>query len=134
MLVKIVIFGAFLLGTVLFQREFLLPKKIVIPVLFDCVWLFGGYLILLYLEIRSKVAKAPKWKNLRWTGFHFTFWAGFFWGAYFSSPAMHSWFSAPLRFIGYLVGWVVSGIVFGLLGMAITQFMLLIIFKLPDRE
>jgi len=134
MLLRIIIFAAFFLAILLFHREFLLPKKIVIPILFDYILLFAAYLILLYFEIKSRIGKAPKWKQLRWGGFHFTFWGGFFWGVYFSSPAIHSWFADPLRFIGYLLGWVTSGVIFGLIGMAITQFMLIRVFKLPERN
>jgi hypothetical protein len=53
---------------------------------------------------------------------------------FFSFPAIHCWLADPLTFIGYLAGWGVSGIIFGLMGMAITQFMLIHVFKLPEEK
>lgn len=134
MLIKIVLGGAIFLGTVFFDRKYLMPKGIIVPDLIFCGWLFGVYLTLLYLEIRSRIRSTSSLKQLRWAGFHFSFWAGLFSGLFIASPESHSWFSDPLNFIGLLGGLISMGVISGLLGMAITQFMLLLIFKLPDID
>lgn len=133
MVLRIIIFGVFLFGTVLLERTILLPKNIILPDFLFCGWLFCAYLLLLYLEIRSRIPKATSQKELRWVGFHFTFWAGFFWSVFVASPGSDSWFVHPLNFFGLLAGCILGGIIFGILGMAITQFMLLLIFKLTDQ-
>lgn len=103
MLLKIIIFGALLFATVLFDREFLQARKMGggVAVLLYCVGLFGAYLILLYLEIRSRIPKAASQKQLRWVGFQFTFCAGIFWGVFISFSGSYRWFADPLAFMGY---------------------------------
>ena len=133
MILKIIIFGAALFGTVFLDRKFLFPKKIIVPDLIFLVWLFGVYLILLYLEIKSRIPKDNNLKKLRWSGFHFTFWAGVLWWVFLGFSGSYSWFGDPIRAIGLLVGLAFGGVIFGLLGMAITQFLLIFVFKLPDR-
>lgn len=134
MILRVVIFCVLLFGTVLFDREFIQPRKIGagISALAHCILLLGAYLILLYLEIRKRIAKATQ-KQLRWTGFHFTFWAGFFWGGFFISRGWHSWFESISNLLVLLLNLAGFGLIFGLVGMAITQFMLLWLFKLPDQ-
>jgi len=133
MLLRIIFFGAFLFGTVLLERNFLLPKNIIFPDLIFCGWLFCGYLTLLYLEIRSRVRKAASQRQLRWAGFHFSFWAGFFWSIFWASPGSDSWFVHPLNFFSLLAGLVAGGVIAGIFGMAITQFMVILVFKQPEQ-
>ena len=134
MILKIIFFGAVLFGTVFLDREILFPKKIVVPDIIFLVWLLGVYLILLYLEIRSRIQKDNDLKRLRWSGFHFTLWTGVLWWVFLAFSGSYSWFADPIRAIGLLVGLAFGGVIFGLLGMAITQFLLILVFKLPDRE
>ena len=104
-----------------------------LDLIFIC-WLLVVWLALLYWELRSQIEHTTNWKRLRRTGFHFGFWAGIFWGIFIASYAFTSWFADPIRFFGYLAGWIAWGIIFGLLGMAITQFMLILIFRLPEEK
>ena len=132
MILRIIIFGVVLFGTVFLDRKFLLLKNILVPDVIFLVWLFGVYLILLYLELRSRIPKGNNLKKLRWSGFHFSFWAGFLWWVFLTFSGSFSWFAEPIRVIGLLVALAFGGVIFGLFGMAITQLMLLRIFKLPE--
>lgn len=134
MVFRIILFGILLFGTVLLERKFLQPIGLELRVILYCAGLLCAYLILLYLEIRSKVYGTANWKQLRWRGFHFGFWAGVFWGIFIASPGFNSLFADPVRFAGDLAGCFAWGIISGIVGMAITQFMLLLIFKLPEEK
>jgi hypothetical protein len=133
MVLKIVIFGAFFFGTVLLDRKVLLPSKILVPDLIFFGWLFCAYLALLYLEIRSRVRKVASQRQLRWAGFHFSFWAGLFWSIFWASPGSDTWFVHPVDFFSLLGGMVAAGVIAALFGMAITQFMVIFVFKQPEQ-
>jgi hypothetical protein len=133
MVLKIVIFGVLFFGTVFLDRKVLLPGKIMVPDLIFCVWLFCAYLALLYLEIRSRIRKATSQRQLRWAGFHFSFWAGFFWSIFWASPGSDSWFVHPLNFFSLFAGLVAGGVIAAIFGMAITQFMVIFVFKQPEQ-
>jgi hypothetical protein len=132
MVIRIIIFATVLFGTVFLDRRFFISKKIIIPDIIFLSWLFGVYVILLYLEIRSRIQKEENLKKLRWSGFYFTFWVGVLWWLFLAFSGGYSWFADPIRVIGLLVGLAFGGLIFGLLGMAITQFMLIRIFKLRE--
>jgi hypothetical protein len=132
-LLRIIIFGVFLFGTVFMERKFLLPKNTILPDLIFCGWLFAGYLILLYLEVRSRISRAATQKQLRWAGFHFSFWAGFFWSIFWASPGSDSWFVHPFNFFSLLAGLVAGGVIAAIFGMAITQFMVIFVFRQPEQ-
>jgi hypothetical protein len=121
------------LATVLLFNKYLISKDFWILDMAFHIWLFGVYMALLYWEIRTRIRDGVTQKKIRWVGFHFTFWAGFFWGMFFSSRAMASWFIHPLEFLGFLFGFIASGVIFGIIGMAITQFMVLFVFKQPEQ-
>ena len=101
--------------------------------------LFSGllavFLILLYLEIRSLISQEniSMWK-LRWRGFHFTFWTGVQWWFFLSLPESDFYFTDAVRLVSVLFGLVIGGVIHGAMGMAITQFMLLIVFKRKDED
>jgi hypothetical protein len=133
MVLKIVIFGAFFFGTVFLDRKVLLPNKILVPDLIFLGWLFCAYLVLLYLEIRSRVRKLASQRQLRWAGFHFSFWAGFFWSIFWASPRSDTWFVDPVNFFSLLGGVIAGGVIAALFGMAITQFMVMFVFKQPEQ-
>jgi hypothetical protein len=133
MIYKIAIWGIFLLGTVFLERKFLFPRKIVVPDIIFLTPLLGLYLILIYLEIKSYFSKGNSSQKVRWRGFHFTFWTGVLWWTFISFSADFSWFSDPLRLIGLLAGLSFGGFIFGLVGMAIAQFIITIILK-PKKE
>jgi hypothetical protein len=131
--VKIFIFGIVFLGTVLLFNKYLIQGNLPILAIVFHGWLCCVYIVLLYLEIRSRLREGATQKQIRWAGFHFTFWAGFFWGMLFSSRSMDSWFIHPVDFFSFLFGFIGAGIIFGIVGMAITQFMVLFIFKHPEQ-
>lgn len=130
---RIAIFGTVFLATVLLFRIYFISKDFTIIVIAFHCWLFSVYLALLYWEIRSRIRDGATQKKIRWSGFHFTFWAGFFWGMLFASRSIDSWFLHPVDFLGFLLGFVASGIVFGIVGMALTQFMVLYVFQQPEQ-
>ncbi len=136
MILKIVVFGIVLFGTLFLKRSFLLPNRIVVPDIIFLPVLLGVFLILLYLEIRSSISQGNvSMKKLRWRGFHFTFWVGLLWSVLFSfSRDDPTWFADPVQLIGLLAGLALGGVIFGVMGMAITQFMLLIVFKRKDEN
>jgi|MudIll2142460700_1097286.scaffolds.fasta_scaffold587720_1 protein-S-isoprenylcysteine O-methyltransferase Ste14 len=129
MIFKIAIWGFFLFGTVFLERRFLLPRKILLPDIFFLAPLLGLYLILIYMEIRSYSLREKRPQKVRWRGFHFTFLTGVLWWAFISFSANFSWFADPIRIIGLLAGLFFGGLIFGLLGMTITQFMITVILK-----
>jgi hypothetical protein len=129
MIFRIAIWGVFLFGTVFLERRFLLPRKILIPDLFFLAALFGLYLILIYKEIKSYSSTEKRLQRLRWRGFFFTFLTGVLWWIFISFSGNFSWFADPIRLIGLLAGLFFGGLILGLGGMAITQFMIPIILK-----
>jgi len=136
MILRIAIFGIVLFGTTFLQRSFLSARSIIVPDIIFLSFLLGTFLILLYLEIKSFISQENvSMKKLRWRGFHFTFWTGILWSAPFSfSRGYCAWFADPAQLMGLLAGLVLGGVIFGVMGMAITQFMLSIVFKRKDEE
>jgi hypothetical protein len=136
MIPKIVIWGGAFYGTIVLGREVLVPHDMMILVLVTGVLPFFIYLALLYLEIRSRIKKDATQKQIRWAGFYFTFGVGFIWGTAFSSALGHHplcSISDPSTLFIILFSGIVSGIIVGIVGMAITQFMVLFVFKQPEQ-
>ncbi len=136
MILRIAVFGIVLFGTTFLQRSFLSARRIIVPDIIFLSFLLGVFLILLYLEIESFISQENvSMKKLRWRGFHFTFWTGILWSALFSfSRDYRAWFTDPVQLMGLLAGLALGGVIFGVMGMAITQFMLSVVFKLKDEE
>ena len=133
MLLKIIILGiAFIGGMFLMGKVF--PERGDLFLAFFLGFL-GIYLVLLYFEIRSRVRKSFAQKSIRWSGFHLTFWVGIYWGALNCfSKGFHKWFADPLSFITLIFDLVSPGVLLGLLGMAITEFILIGVFKYRERR
>jgi hypothetical protein len=133
MILKIVIFWMLFFGTIVLDQQVLRPQNIILPDIVLYGWLFCVYLALLYFEVRTRIKKATTQKQMRWAGFHFTFWAGFIWGMFFAGFDINSWFFNPITFFGFVSSFIIWGIIFGILGMAITQFMVIYVFKQPEQ-
>ncbi len=133
LILRIIIFGVLFMTTVIFFRHYLMHKNIILIDILLHGWLFSNYMALLYLEIHSRIRTGATQKQIRWAGFHFTFWAGFFWGIFFASRSIDSMFIHPAKFFTLLSMFVLSGVIFGIVGMAITQFMVLFLFKQPEE-
>jgi hypothetical protein len=133
MALKVVIFGVLLYGTFLLYRKFLLYEEIRAVDFIFCAWLFCVYLTLLYFEVRSRIQKATTQQQLRWAGFRFTFWVSFLWGILFASRGLDFIVYQPLDLFGLLVAAAMIGALFGVVGMAITQFMVLFVFEQPEQ-
>ena len=135
MILRITIFGIYLFGTLLLKKHYLLPRRVVLPDIVFLGVLLAVFLILLYLEIRSLISQGNiSMMKLRWRGFHFTFWTGVQWWFFLSLPESDFCFSDAVRLISSLFELALGGVIFGVMGMAITQFMLLIVFKRKDEE
>ena len=133
MILRIIILGMVFVAAIAAIREFTLTEKIKALELIFCGWLFINYMALLYWEIHSRIRQGATQKQIRWAGFHFTFWAGFFWGILFASRSINSMFTHPVEFFTLLSMFALSGVIFGIVGMAITQFMVLFLFKQPEE-
>ncbi|MDX9820562.1 MAG: hypothetical protein RBT20_01385 [Syntrophales bacterium] len=97
--------------------------------------LLAVFLILLYLEIRSLISQENmSMQKLRWRGFHFSFWTGVQWWFFLSLPESDFCFTDAARLISLLFGLALGGVIHGVMGMAITQFMLLFVFKRKDTD
>jgi hypothetical protein len=133
MIIKIAIWGLLFYWAFILNREVLVPKNLMILVLITQLLLFFAYMALLYWEIRTRTRKAATQKQLRWAGFHFTFWVGFLWWMPFGSLQSESLFYHPVNFFSFVASMTISGILFGIVGMAITQFMIIYVFKQPEQ-
>ncbi len=135
MLPKLLIWGTIFYGTLLLNKNIIVPQHMEILYLIVEVGLFCVYLALLYWEIRVRIKKEATQKQLRWVGFYFTFGVGFIWGMAFSlGLGRYPLFYDPFTFFGTLSSGIVWGIIIGIVGMAITQFMVLFIFRQPEQQ
>ena len=132
MIPKIVLWGTMFYGTFLLNGDMIISQYRGILYIIIQILIFCAYIVLLYWEIRGRIKKAATQKQLRWVGFYFTFAVGFLWALSFQLFGKKTWFSDPIIFWGLLASDIVVGIMIGIVGMAITQFMILFFFKQPE--
>jgi hypothetical protein len=132
---KIVIWGlSYHVGLFLLRNIFDPSSNIGMSLLIMHALLFCVYLALLGWEIRTRIRNAATQRQLRWTGFLFTFCVGFLWWMPFASSLIsESSFYNPSNILEYFTYLTISGIIFGVIGMAMTQYMVLFVFKQPEQ-
>lgn len=135
---KLLFLGALLMGTTVLDKKLDAYYGINTPDLVHVLLYLCAYLILLSLEIRSRLLKSASQRRLRWMGFIFTFWAVTF---FFVIPVLisrnftsgdlfsDSRYNIYSLFV-FSMGW---GLLAGVVGMFITQLMVLFLFKQPEE-
>jgi hypothetical protein len=138
MILRIVILGAFLVGIMrLGEKNFADYGSGMLDLVYLLLYLCA-YLVLLYFEIRSRLSKSASQKQMRWMGFHFTFWAAFLWLMIIVLNSPHYTFDNAFgdhRYnIYFLLNFsIVGGLVSGVIGTVVTQLMVLFVFKQPEQ-
>jgi hypothetical protein len=133
MMLKIIILGIVFIGGMFLMGKVFPDRADLLLVFFS--GFLGIYFVLLYFEIRSRVRKSLAQKTIRWSGFHLTFWVGIYWGALNCfSKGFYKWFTDPWNITNLIFGLVSPGVLLGVLGMAITEFILIGVFKYRERQ
>lgn len=88
---------------------------------FLAILLFGVYLFMLFLEVKSQREKKRMPRQVVWTASVFSFWIGVIWGLLMSfSAGFH--YKSPFLFV--MAGYLFVGIVFALIGSGISMLLL----------
>ncbi len=138
MTVKLLFLGTVLMGTTALDKNIYAYYCLDVPDFIHLPLYICAYFFFLFLEIRSKLLNSTSHRKLRWMGFQFTFWSVLLWLAitsiildgytpdkFFGHPRYNVYFLLQLS--------ILWGILAGVVGMLITQLMVLFIFKQPEE-
>lgn len=138
MILKLLGLGTVLIGTTFLDKTIYAYYDLDLPDFIHLPFYICAYFVFLFLEIRSKLLNSTSHRKLRWMGFQFTFWSVLLWLA-ITSIILDGY--TPDKFFGHprynvyfrltLATW--WGILAGVVGMLITQLMVLFIFKQPEE-
>jgi hypothetical protein len=127
MLIKIVIYFIIIFGTLFLERQYQIVQTTVRPDLFYVPIYIIAYLLLLGLELRSKISKKG-YKSLKRTGFVFSFWVGVSWGVFITCMKGYPNFSLTTNTFSYALGVAIIGLLVGGLGTFLTPLYLKYVF------
>jgi len=134
MALKIILYILIIFGTLFLERKYGVLQRIVFPDLFFTLIILCPYLVLLFLEIKGKAAKNFRYKELKKSGFIFSFWVGFIWGVLISFYRGFPKFNTLGVIILNLLGYGLTGAVIGFVGMGVTIIFLRYIFNISETE
>ena len=130
MTIKLLVYGGLLGGAFYLERQFGSFSRMPYPDLVFYGSLGAAYLALLYLEVRAGVRRGGTQSRLQWTGFGFTTGAGFLWAVALSTyRGTLPMLEGPFEFVAFLLGYIVFGAMWGVLGAVLTLLMLKFVFR-----
>jgi hypothetical protein len=134
MTLKIILYILIIFGTLFLERYYGLLQRIIFPDLLFVLIILCPYLLLLFFEIRGNAAKNIGYKELKKSGFIFSFWVGFSWGVLISFSRGFPKFNTLGVIILNLLGYGLTGAVIGFVGMGVTIIFLRYIFNISETK
>ena len=138
MILRLFILGAFLVGMMtLGQKNFADYGSGMLDLVYLLFYLCAC-LVSLYFEIRSRLLTSASQKQLRWMGFHFTFWAAVLWLMIIVLNSPHYTYENAFGDHQFNIYFLLNfsffgGLLSGVIGAVVTQIMVLCIFKQPEQ-
>jgi hypothetical protein len=80
MIARIAIYIFLVFSLIILERRYRILSQIGVDGNYFFLFLIFTYLLLLFLEIKSKVSKGLTYKQAKTAGFIFSFWIGVIWG------------------------------------------------------
>jgi hypothetical protein len=127
---RLLVYGGLLSGTIYLARTLQLVDRLPRASPLLCGFLFAAYMVLLYMEVRAGVRRGETQARLQWTGFGFTTGVGIMWAFALSTyRGTIPMLEGPLQFVAFLLGYVVVGAMWGVLGAVLTLLILKLVFR-----
>lgn len=123
MVLKIVIYIVVVLGLLVSQYKYGLLDRFDISENIIAIFLLIVYLFMFYLEVRPQIGKGMSYKQVKHSGFVFSFCVGIIWGIIMSLGTGFPKTMSPFIFLLMIGGYIAVGALFGLFGIGFSKFL-----------